>query len=129
MAYRPYLNFSVKATIKLTDNTLFGIGTKCPSSRDVHRIESQIMGVKKGRDQLYVSVLQSAKRESTVSSFSIRLHFCLRPCRHESGHLEIAYTFTCSTRADSCVPNSCEASMQLKACRVAWVVRTAYVPG
>ena len=28
----------------------------------------------------------SAKRESTVCSFLIRLHFCLRPCPHESGH-------------------------------------------
>ena len=28
----------------------------------------------------------SAKRESTVCSFLIRLHFCLRACQHESGH-------------------------------------------
>ena len=28
----------------------------------------------------------SAKRESTVCSFLIRLHFCLRACPHESGH-------------------------------------------
>ena len=30
----------------------FGTGSKCPSWRDVHLIESQIKGVKKGRDQL-----------------------------------------------------------------------------
>ena len=76
-----------------------------------------------------MSVVQSAKRESTVSPFSIRLHFVLGLADTNLAILEIAYTFKCSTRADSCVPNSCEASMQLKACRVAWVVRTAYVPG
>ena len=30
----------------------FGTGTSCPSLRDVHLIESQIEGAKKGRDQL-----------------------------------------------------------------------------
>ena len=30
----------------------FGTGTKCPSKSDVRLIESQIMEVKKGRDQL-----------------------------------------------------------------------------
>ena len=52
-----YLNFFVKANTKLTVNSLFktdtfGTGTKCPSLRDVHLMESQIKGVKKGRDQL-----------------------------------------------------------------------------
>ena len=32
--------------------TPFRAGTKCPSKRDVRLIESQIKGVKKGRDQL-----------------------------------------------------------------------------
>ena len=36
----------------------FGAGSKCPSQRDVRLIKSQIKGVKKGRDQLQVSVLQ-----------------------------------------------------------------------
>ena len=31
---------------------MFGTGTKCPSKSDVHFIESQIKGVKKGREQL-----------------------------------------------------------------------------
>ena len=30
----------------------FETGTKCPSQRGVHVIESQIKGIKKGRDQL-----------------------------------------------------------------------------
>ena len=51
------LNIFVKANTKLTVNSLFkmdtfGTGTKCPSLRDVHLMESQIKGVKKGRDQL-----------------------------------------------------------------------------
>ena len=52
-----YINFFVKANTKLTINSFFktdtfGTGTKCPSLRDVHLIESQIKGAKKGMDQL-----------------------------------------------------------------------------
>ena len=36
----------------LSKSVTFGAGTKCPSKRDVRLIESQIKGVKKGRDQL-----------------------------------------------------------------------------
>ena len=48
----------------------FGAGAKCPSQRDVHLIESQIKEVKKGRDQLQVSVLQGclSYRESNKES-------------------------------------------------------------
>ena len=35
----------------------FGPPTKCPSKSNVYFIEGQIKGVKKGRDQLWVSVL------------------------------------------------------------------------
>ena len=43
---------------------------KCPSQRDVHLIEGQIKGVKNGRDQLLVSVLQRCPsyRESNKGS-------------------------------------------------------------
>ena len=41
---------TVESTPSKTDT--FGTGSKCPSSRDVRLIESQIKGVKKGRDQL-----------------------------------------------------------------------------
>ena len=37
----------------------FGTGTSCLSQRDVRLIESQIEGVKKGRDQLWLSILQT----------------------------------------------------------------------
>ena len=40
----------VQSTPSKTDT--FGTGSKCPSKRDVRLIESQIKGVKKGRDQL-----------------------------------------------------------------------------
>ena len=40
----------VQSTIFKSDT--FGAGTKCPSKRDVGLIESQIKGVKKGKDQL-----------------------------------------------------------------------------
>ena len=40
----------LKSTLCKTDT--FGTGTKCPSSRGVRLTESQIYGVKKGRDQL-----------------------------------------------------------------------------
>ena len=46
----------VQSTLSKTDT--FGTGSKCPSWRGVRLIESQIKGVKKGRDQLQVSVLQ-----------------------------------------------------------------------
>ena len=46
----------LQSTPSKTDT--FGTGSKCPSQRDVRLIESQIKGVKKGRDQLQVSVLQ-----------------------------------------------------------------------
>ena len=36
----------------LSETDTFGMGTKCPSKRDVHLIEIQVKGVKKGRDQL-----------------------------------------------------------------------------
>ena len=36
----------------LSKSVTFGAGTMCPSKRDVRLIESQIKGVKKGRDQL-----------------------------------------------------------------------------
>ena len=40
----------IQSTRSKTDT--FGTGTKCPSYRGVRLIESQIKGVKKGRDQL-----------------------------------------------------------------------------
>ena len=40
----------LRSTFSKTD--AFGTSTKCPSKRDVRLIESQIKGVKKGRDQL-----------------------------------------------------------------------------
>ena len=46
----------IQSTLSKTDT--FGTGIKCPSQRDVRLIESQIKGVKKGRDQLQVFVLQ-----------------------------------------------------------------------
>ena len=48
----------VKIQSTLSKADTFGTGTKCPSWRDVHLIKSQIKGISKGRDQLYVSVLQ-----------------------------------------------------------------------
>ena len=42
----------------------------CPFYRGVHLIHSQIKGIKKGRDQLYVSFLQRylSYREANVGS-------------------------------------------------------------
>ena len=42
----------------------------CPFDRGVHLIHSQIKGIKKGRDQLYVSILQRCPsyRESNKGS-------------------------------------------------------------
>ena len=40
----------IQSTLSKTD--AFGTSTKCPSYRAVRLIESQIKGVKKGRDQL-----------------------------------------------------------------------------
>ena len=40
----------LQSTPSKTDT--FETSSKCPSQRDVHLIESQIKGVKKGRDQL-----------------------------------------------------------------------------
>ena len=42
----------------LSEKDTFGMGTKCPSKRDVRLIEIQVKGVKKGRDQLDGSILQ-----------------------------------------------------------------------
>ena len=36
----------------LSETDTFGMGTKCPSKRDVRLIEIQVKGVKKGRHQL-----------------------------------------------------------------------------
>ena len=55
----------VQSTLSKTDT--FGTGTKCPPQRDVRLIKSQIKGIKKGRDQLQVSV----KRESTVKQYTL----------------------------------------------------------
>ena len=41
---------SIQSTLSKTDT--FGTRTKCPSYRGVRLIESQIKGLKKGRDQL-----------------------------------------------------------------------------
>ena len=46
----------IQSTLSKTDT--FGTGTNCPSQIDVRLIKSQIKGVKKGRDQLQVSVLK-----------------------------------------------------------------------
>ena len=46
----------IQSTLSKTDT--FGTGTSCSSYRDVRLIESQMEGVKKNRDQLWVSVLQ-----------------------------------------------------------------------
>ena len=63
----------IQSTLSKSDT--FGAGTKCPSKRDVCLIESQIKGVKKGRDQTNsrcpfyrgVRLIEvSVKRESTV---------------------------------------------------------------
>ena len=49
--------FDIQSTHSRMDT--FGTGTKCQSNSNVRlSIESQIKGVKKGRDQLEVSVLQ-----------------------------------------------------------------------
>ena len=58
----------LQSTPSKTDT--FGTGSKCPSQRDVHLIESQIKGVRKGRDQLQVSILQRCPsyRESNKGS-------------------------------------------------------------
>ena len=42
----------------LSETDTFGMGNKCPSKRDVCLIEIQVKGLKKGRDQLYGSILQ-----------------------------------------------------------------------
>jgi len=59
MAIKEHLKctaWHVQSTLSKTDT--FGTGTKYPFLCFVRLIESQIKGVKKGRDQLYVSVLQ-----------------------------------------------------------------------
>ena len=43
-------NSPIQSTLPKTHT--FGTGTNCPSQRGVRLIESQIKGVKKGRDQL-----------------------------------------------------------------------------
>ena len=49
--------FDIQSTHSRMDT--FGTGTKCQSKSNVRlSVESQIKGVKKGRDQLEVSVLQ-----------------------------------------------------------------------
>ena len=52
--YLYILNISDEWVIQsiLSKSDTFGAGTRCPSKRDVRLIESQIKGVKKGRDQL-----------------------------------------------------------------------------
>ena len=47
-----------------------GTNSRCPFNRGVRLIESQIKGVKKGREQLWVSVLQrcASYRETTKAS-------------------------------------------------------------
>ena len=47
--------FHIQSTPLKTDTV--GTGTKCPSQLDVRLVESQIKEVKKGRDQLSLSVL------------------------------------------------------------------------
>ena len=42
-------DFKIQSTLS---KSVFGTGSKRPSKRDVLLIESQIKGVKKGRDQL-----------------------------------------------------------------------------
>ena len=58
---------SIQSTLSKTDT--FGTGTSCLSWRGVRLIESQIKGVKKGRDRL---TEVSVKRESTVLSNFIK---------------------------------------------------------
>jgi len=41
---------TIQSTLSKLDT--FGAGTKCPSKRDGRLIESQIKGIKRGRDQL-----------------------------------------------------------------------------
>ena len=48
-------DFKIQSTLS---KSVFGTGSKSPSKRHVLLIESQIKGVKKGRDQLQVAVLQ-----------------------------------------------------------------------
>ena len=48
--YQLRITALIQSTLSKSDT--FGAGTKCPSKRDVCLIESQIKGVKKGRDQL-----------------------------------------------------------------------------
>ena len=45
------LQLGIQLTLSVKTDT-FGTGTRCPSCRGVRLIESQIKGVKKGRDQL-----------------------------------------------------------------------------
>ena len=47
-----------------------GTNSKCPFYRVICLVESQILGVKKGKDQLYVSILQRCPsyRESNKGS-------------------------------------------------------------
>ena len=40
----------IQSTLSKTDT--FGTGVQCPSKSDICLVESQIKGVKKGRDQL-----------------------------------------------------------------------------
>ena len=42
----------------LSETDTFEMGNKCPSKRDVCLIEIQVKRLKKGRDQLYGSILQ-----------------------------------------------------------------------
>ena len=59
----------VKIQSTLSKSDTFGAGTKCPSKRDVHLIESQIKGVN-SRCPFYrgVRLIEvSVKRESTVN--------------------------------------------------------------
>lgn len=56
----------------------FGTGTKCPSKSDLCLIESKIMGVKKGRDQLKVCVLVrcSSYRRVRWERINCTIHTC-----------------------------------------------------
>ena len=56
-------NYQKQSTLSKTDT--FGVGTKCRSKSDVRLIESQITGVKKGRDR-FSKV--SVKREKPLGT-------------------------------------------------------------
>ena len=61
------IQYTTQSTLSKTDT--FGNGTKYPSDRDVRLLESQIKGSKKGRGQLWVSVLpRCLLRESQLYS-------------------------------------------------------------